>query len=110
MTTISGTNTGSSIIRSVGVRRVTGVCIFCDDMVVTFLFRQVEFTFSVCHPNTQLASRKRSEHHGIVFRDGESDKAGLKFMRVVVQHTWFYIVFRSYQTKFNHQLAAVADT
>ena len=78
-------------------------------MVAVGSFGQMEFSFTMSHPNAEFATAKIAKHHRIVCRNGESHKVGFKFVAIVVLHARTAIVFRIEQIEFNHHLATIAN-
>ena len=110
MTTVGRGNTCHCARRTVGIGRISIVAILRNDIVLIQFIRETEFSFSVSNPNTQLISRKRTEHHRIVLWYGETKELRLELVRIIMQHTGFLFMIGCKQTQLHHQLAAVANT
>ena len=81
---------------------------YSHDVVVVFVVGQGELAFAVSHPDTQLATAQRAEHHATVGRDSQAQEAALELVRVVVEHASAFLVGGVDEVELHHQLATVA--
>ena len=56
MASVGRADTCNGIVGAVGVARIFGIVVFCDNIIFVFALRQIEFAFSVSHPDAQLVA------------------------------------------------------
>ena len=100
---------GNAAWRAVGVGGVGAIAVLCHHMVAVGSFGEMEFSFTMSHPDAEFAATKVAKHHRVVCRNGEPHKIGFKFVAVVMLHARLAFVFGIEQIEFNHHLATIAN-
>ena len=89
MAPVFRTDASHVVVAAVGVGGIFGVIVFGDDVVVFFALGQLELSFAVSHPDAELRTAERTEHHALVLRNLQRHETALKLVRVVVEHLYF---------------------
>ena len=107
MAAVGRTDTGNIEVGAVGVGGVAMVVVLRDNIIFLLALGQRETTFAVSHPDAQLRSTERVEHHTLVLRNSKCEEAALELARHVVEHLCLSRLVD--ESQFHHQLATVAD-
>ena len=84
VTPISGTDARHVVIAAIGVARVFGIIVFSHDMILVFRVWQLETSFAMRYPYTELVSTEATQHHAVVLWNLDRDKRALELVGHIV--------------------------